>query len=252
MSRISIGSLLQAEQLLGFTGSRGELGYTGSQGSVGYTGSTPTEFPGFTGSAGGLSTTGNLYVNGYTILTNDIIPNISNQINIGSPDKRFGTLYVSANSIDIGGAVISSNETGGLVFNIPEGNVNFTSNILSFLTSLDTTGVSKISPGVFNFHQNGLLEITTGTERWYAPFDITIYEIKSKLASVADSNININIKKNGNIVKSFTFSENISSLTVENPEFNMIEDEYLTIDIISVGDNLKGEDLYIQFKYKNI
>lgn len=39
MTRISIGTLLQTQQLLGYAGSRGDLGYTGSTGSIGYTGS---------------------------------------------------------------------------------------------------------------------------------------------------------------------------------------------------------------------
>jgi hypothetical protein len=66
MSRISIGSLLQAEQLLGFTGSRGDLGYTGSQG-LGYTGSQgDIGYTGSVGSPGDLGYTGSQGSVGYT------------------------------------------------------------------------------------------------------------------------------------------------------------------------------------------
>lgn len=59
MSRITIGTLLQAQQLPGFTGSQGDLGYSGS---VGYTGSQgiPGEAAalGYTGSQGAQGSLG--------------------------------------------------------------------------------------------------------------------------------------------------------------------------------------------------
>lgn len=51
---------------------------------------------------------GNITVQG-TLLTGNILPLADQIYNIGSPELRFKTLYVAANTIDIGGGTISAN-----------------------------------------------------------------------------------------------------------------------------------------------
>ena len=115
----------------GYTGSSGS-GYTGSAGAVGYTGSAGT----FSGSV-----SGNLTVSGTTFVTGDIIPTSNNTVNIGSATKRFGTLYLAANTIDLGGTTISTTPTGDLAFVTSSGTIDITANTVNFLSTVATTSV---------------------------------------------------------------------------------------------------------------
>ena len=162
-----------SQGIVGYTGSRGDdgtigyngsTGYTGSagtQGSTGYTGSqgltpivesvsAPTDTsllwvdPNETGPAGfDGNVAGNLYVAGTTFVSGNIIPTSNNTINIGSPTARFGTIYVSANTIDIGGATISATESGDLEFGTSFGTVPITSNTVNFLNTVSTTSIGQ-------------------------------------------------------------------------------------------------------------
>jgi collagen type VII alpha len=143
---------------VGFTGSSG-AGFTGSSGSAGYTGSVgqysgTTDQPLVTTNnasstntttgalivAGGAGIAGNLNVGGTTFVTGDILPTSNNTVNIGSPTARFGTIYVSANTIDIGGATISTTAEGELNFNTSSGTLNFDANVFGFLSNVSTQG----------------------------------------------------------------------------------------------------------------
>lgn len=101
-----------------------------------------------------------------------------------------------------------------------------------------------------NMHQNGELAVTTGTKRWYAPYDLNIVDIRPKLGTAADNIVTADIKKNGSTIKTVSFTPNSTSTTVASPSFSMSEDDYLTVDVTTVGETIKGEDLYIQLKYK--
>lgn len=110
-------------------------GYAGSVGAIGYTGSSGT----FSGVV-----TGNLSVSGTTFVTGDIIPTSNNTVNIGSPTSRFGTLYLAANTIDLGGTTISTSPSGDLTFVTARGSVDITANTVNFLNTVATT---SIAPG---------------------------------------------------------------------------------------------------------
>lgn len=112
-------------------------------GSVGYTGSAST-VAGYTGSTGAFSGTvdGNLSVSGTTFVTGDILPTSNNTVNIGSPTARFGTLYLAANTIDLGGTTISTSPTGDLVFVTASGTVDITANTVNFLNTVSTTAIA--------------------------------------------------------------------------------------------------------------
>jgi hypothetical protein len=107
----------------------------GPAGPAGYTGSTAS----FDGNV-----TGNLSVSGTTFVTGDIIPTSNNIVNIGSATNRFGTLYLAANTIDLGGTTISTTESGDLSFVTSSGSVDITANTINFLGTIATT---EIAPG---------------------------------------------------------------------------------------------------------
>jgi hypothetical protein len=90
--------------------------------------------------------TGNLSVAGTTFVTGDIIPTSNNTVNLGSPTNRFGTLYLAANTIDLGGTILSTTQTGDLKFTTGRGNFDITANTVNFLNSVATTAISQGAP----------------------------------------------------------------------------------------------------------
>lgn len=121
--------------ITGYTGSRGASGSAGATGSIGYTGSAGT----FSGTVAG-----NLSVSGTTFVTGDIIPTSNNTVNIGSATNRFGTLFLAANTIDLGGTTISTTPTGDLAFVTSSGTIDITANTVNFLSTIAST---EVAPG---------------------------------------------------------------------------------------------------------
>ena len=121
--------------ITGYTGSAGSAGSTGATGPIGYTGSAGT----FSGTVAG-----NLSVSGTTFVTGDIIPTSNNTVNIGSATNRFGTLYLAANTIDLGGTTISTTPTGDLAFVTSSGTIDITANTVNFLSTIAST---EVAPG---------------------------------------------------------------------------------------------------------
>jgi hypothetical protein len=118
--------------ITGYTGSAGAAGTTGATGAIGYTGSAGA----FSGSV-----SGNLSVSGTTFVTGDILPTSNNTVNIGSATNRFGTLYLAANTIDLGGTTISTTPNGDLAFVTSSGTIDITANTVNFLSTVATTAV---------------------------------------------------------------------------------------------------------------
>lgn len=126
----------------GYTGSKGNSGYTGSagpQGVQGYTGSAATGVVGYSGSASGSAIAGDLFVEGTLTVNNTILPTTSNIIDIGSPELRFGAIYLAGNTIDLGGTQITSDANGELVFTTQAGNISLNANTINFLSSVADT-----------------------------------------------------------------------------------------------------------------
>lgn len=124
----------------GYTGSAGSFSGTTSQAIVTTNASTSTSTS--TGAlrvTGGAGIGGNLYIGGKTYLTGDLLPTSNNTINIGSATQRFGTLYLAANTIDLGGTTITTAPTGELVFTTQAGNISLSPNTISFLSTVANT-----------------------------------------------------------------------------------------------------------------
>jgi hypothetical protein len=101
-----------------------------------------------------------------------------------------------------------------------------------------------------NLSQQGELETHTGTARWYAPFDLTITDITARVNGSADAEIQMDVKRNGVVMKNLTITAGTFLGGAASPSFGMAEDDYLTLDTTQVGSAIKGSDLVVQFKYK--
>jgi len=101
---------------------------------------------------------------------------------------------------------------------------------------------------------SGNLAAYTGTSRWYPPKNVTINKIVARVESApagADVVVQVN-KTSGETVtnQSITIADGTNKTTVSNPSLTMLEDDYLTIDILSVGSTASGSNLRLTFTYK--
>lgn len=109
-------------------------------------------------------------------------------------------------------------------------------------------GPSGASSSVVSLRQGGTLTTITGTERWYAPGDITITKIAARLGTFANGNTETSINKNGVAVKTMTIPTGLYEIIDTNNLFTMVTSDYLTIDVTSVAAS-PGADLNIQIVY---
>lgn len=99
-----------------------------------------------------------------------------------------------------------------------------------------------------SLYQDGLLEPTVGTVRWYTPSAISINKITARLAESADDDVTVLIKKNGTTVNTVVFPASSVKQTVSLAVV-MTEDDYLTVDITTVGNIQRGRGLSVEFSY---
>lgn len=112
-------------------------------------------------------------------------------------------------------------------------------------------GTAKIQtpPKHVILYQDGVLQPITGTVRWHNPVDVNVYSIITRLTGVADQTIDVRILKSGNTVKTILLPAG-SDKKVDLVDIDMIEDDFLTVDIVSTGTNASpGFGLSVQFFY---
>lgn len=97
-------------------------------------------------------------------------------------------------------------------------------------------------------YQDGALSLTIGTVRWYASDNIIISKITARLAEAADRAVTFNVKKSGEFTQTVSISTG-SVKVISTTSISMISDDYLTVDVTSVGDQLLGSGLSIEFTY---
>lgn len=107
--------------------------------------------------------------------------------------------------------------------------------------------IIKTPPKTVQLFQEGFLDSTTGTVRWYAPGDIKIQEIVVRIAQASDVNISINVNKTGLTAETLSLNANfLKASKVTN--FTMNTDDFLTVDLVMSG-NSTGRDLSVEFFY---
>jgi hypothetical protein len=97
-------------------------------------------------------------------------------------------------------------------------------------------------------YQDGTLSLTTGSIRWHNPTNINVNKIIARLAQAADNIVTIVIKKKGVSVKTIVLPANTVK-KVEVADISMVTDDYLTVDINTIGNLNKGSGLSVEFTY---
>lgn len=117
----------------------------------------------------------------------------------------------------------------------------------------DTQGL--LSDSYITLTHTGTLSAFTGSKRWYAPKNITISKIVVRVdAAPTGSGVVIQINKTSSGVTTnhqLTVADGTTKTTDNSPTLSsMLEDDYLTVDIISVGSTTAGENLTVEITYK--
>jgi len=97
--------------------------------------------------------------------------------------------------------------------------------------------------------QDGRLSPTRGIARWYAPNDLTVTEITSRVGtSSLGQPITIVINSNDNTSSTTRLAPTITSLS-NTVNFSMSEGDYLTVDVNTIGTVRAGSDLSVQVSF---
>lgn len=119
-------------------------------------------------------------------------------------------------------------------------------------TSEVTQKIKEETVFTTTMYQRGNLEPTTGTMRWFAPYNLQITNITPRLGTAADANVAVMVKKNNANAQGFTFASSETTANVANGNISMNTGDFLTVDVTSAGNALPGQDLYVQFTYKKV
>jgi len=100
--------------------------------------------------------------------------------------------------------------------------------------------------------QDGILAVTTGTARWYAPRDVELIRARAHVRiAPAGANLEIRINKNGSSLHTMSItSGQTNALSLLSPPLELNEGDYLTVDITGVGSSTAGSDLNLVIRYK--
>lgn len=196
-------------------------------------------------------------------LNTDIIPNANVTYDLGSSEKSFKDLYLSGNTLVLGSATITSDESGTL--SLPAGTLigsepgvsntelqAVLANTNAYIASVDTAKLETTDVDYsISLTQQGTLAVTTGTARWYAPYNLATNSIKAYVETApVGSAISITVNKNGTSAATPSISAGATTSSEITSAVTLSEGDYLTVDITAVGSTTAGENLNIVFKYK--
>jgi len=209
-------------------------------------------------------TSNTLSVNNISV-TGNIVPTANVTYNLGNSTNRFKDLFLSGNTIDLGGAQIKTDVTSGAIAFVPPATVaepNPTALVISstggISTATTTNGVltanainvaaatgTLSSPRYITMHTTGNISASTGTSRYYPPGNVNINNVSASLSTAPTANMTFQLCKNGSNVAAFTISANSYTLTKTSANIMLSTSDYLTVNIVS-GD---GNDLRMDLQY---
>jgi len=205
-----------------------------------------------------------LSVNNISV-TGNIVPTANVTYDLGNSTNRFRDLFLSGNTIDLGGAQIKTDVTSGAIAFVPPATVaepNPTALVISstggISTASTTNGVlaanaitvaaatgTLSSPRYITMHTTGNISASTGTSRYYPPGNVNINNVSASLSTAPTANMTFQLCKNGSNVGAFTISANSYTLTKTSANITLSTSDYLTVNIVS-GD---GNDLRMDLQY---
>lgn len=171
-----------------------------------------------------------------TLSVGSIIPAADLTYNLGNSTRRWNDLYLSGNTIYLGNATITVDDTTGAVKMTPAATV------------ANPTPVAQVvsSPRYVTMVTTGSLSVSTGTSRYYPPVDIEIRGVSASLSTTSSSTFTFKLKKNGTIVGTYSIDAGEYRLTTESANITVTKTDYLTVDITAVDG---ASELRIDLEY---
>ena len=97
--------------------------------------------------------------------------------------------------------------------------------------------------------QSGILGVTTGAARWYAPANTTVNRISAVVGTAPEGQpVTVVINSNGSEQQELRIAPGTTNLT-NSTAFDVNQYDYLTVDIKTVGTTTTGKDLNVQVFY---
>jgi hypothetical protein len=104
-----------------------------------------------------------------------------------------------------------------------------------------------VEPVSFSLNVPGELYTTTAINRWYAPSDINLTDVYAWVSlPPAGTSIVVKIRKNGIIVDEINIAAGQQYVT-QPVTWDLVEGDYITVDILQVGNIYAGKNLTIKF-----
>ena len=120
------------------------------------------------------------------------------------------------------------------------------------LGSTGFTGSTGPSKAYSQLYQPGVLNTTVGVNRWYTPANVTINSTVARVVTAPQgSNTVIYVKKNGTVQSIINITPGSTSGANNSININMsdLTNDYITVDVATVGYTYPGSDLNVIIKY---
>ncbi|MBL4832657.1 MAG: hypothetical protein JKY26_01675 [Pseudomonas sp.] len=101
-----------------------------------------------------------------------------------------------------------------------------------------------------SLHHLGVLTPFIGTSKWMPPHSLSITKIEAYLDAVAvGGDVVLSIRKNGVQVETLTILAQESKATPLILDLPLLETDFITVNILTVGSNFGGENLTVRLTY---
>lgn len=204
----------------------------------------------------------------------DVLPAAGHTVDLGSATNRFNDLYLSGNTIDLGGTALSAATVTQIGTNTSDvstlqttvSNLTIPSSV-DDLTDVDTTTTApvtgqalvydgtKFAPGdvaasggganTKTYSYSGSIQENVSTERLYVGESSTLNSIRVDLGSTGNTSTEIQLKKNGTVINTITIPANTATVTTASTE-SIAAGDYFTVDITKSS---SATNLYVTLLY---
>lgn len=180
-----------------------------------------------------------------------IVPNANIAYDLGTSNMRFKDLYLSGNTIDLGGATISSNGTSLTLPEIviqPAGQDPIVLSVSNGSLTTSTNGqvTSLSTPRYVSVIQTGsITSPLTSNTRYYPPVDMTLTKVHAHVGTAPGSNFSFQLKKNGTSFGTFTIASGQYVLTPNSINVSLTTTDYLTM-AVTAG---TSSELHVDIEY---
>lgn len=146
-----------------------------------------------------------------------------------------------------------TNPTSGIVYSYSNAISSWSAtanSTVGFTGSVGAIGYTgSTSPLTKTLDYTGTLTVSSGTKKWWINRSFLINRAIGYLDTApTGASLVLRINKNGSNAGLFTVGSGNSSFT-SSMSLNVVQGDYLTVDVVQVGSTVAGSDLSLMFEY---